>query len=182
MDAGCKNPAVAKHGIEFQSMSESRKVIYTIGHSNHTWDKFLDLLRKHSIEVIVDVRSYPHSRFAPWSNRDRMPHILAESDIDYRWMGSSLGGRPIGSKTRRATASIPIDEWYFERRSSTDFVSGIEEVCSESEIRRLAVMCSEGEPRHCHRLSLLSPAFQSLGVEMRHINPKNGEIILGFGM
>ncbi|GEM_PF-1648373 len=36
-----------------------RRRVFTIGHSNHAEQVFLDLLRQHQIEVVADVRSQP---------------------------------------------------------------------------------------------------------------------------
>ena len=47
-------------------------LIYTIGHSNHTLEAFLSLLRLHRIEVLIDTRSAPYSRFAPQFNKDAL--------------------------------------------------------------------------------------------------------------
>jgi len=47
----------------------SKQVIYTIGHSNRTIEKFVDLLRAHGIRKLVDVRTIPRSRHNPNSTR-----------------------------------------------------------------------------------------------------------------
>jgi len=38
--------------------------VLTIGHSNHPIERFLGLLREHGVEVPVDARSQPYSRFS----------------------------------------------------------------------------------------------------------------------
>jgi uncharacterized protein (DUF488 family) len=43
--------------------------IFTIGHSHIPITHFIVLLKRHHIDMIVDVRSQPQSRFAPQSNR-----------------------------------------------------------------------------------------------------------------
>ncbi|MGN6177950.1 MAG: DUF488 family protein [Mucilaginibacter sp.] len=40
-----------------------RHIIYTIGHGNRKTDDFIYLLKKYEIELLVDVRTYPYSRF-----------------------------------------------------------------------------------------------------------------------
>ena len=182
VDVGCTNLTDRYHNRQFHSMDEKPKIVYTIGHSNHAWESFEKLLQSHNIELIVDVRSYPRSRFAPWSNRERMPHVLSKAGIDYCWMGDSLGGMPRGPYASRERENKSADDWHRERALAPDFVSGIEDVCSQLDGKRLAVMCSEGVPTNCHRTSLLTPAFQANGIKVRHIDPKTGEIILGFEM
>ena len=68
--------------------------IFTIGHSNHNWEDFAELLRHNDIELLVDTRSKPVSRFAPFSNARIMPALLEEVGIDYEFMGGILGGKP----------------------------------------------------------------------------------------
>jgi uncharacterized protein (DUF488 family) len=43
--------------------------IYTIGHSHTAIERFVDLLRLHPIQVLIDTRSQPYSRYAPQFNR-----------------------------------------------------------------------------------------------------------------
>ena len=68
--------------------------VYTIGHSNHSWDTFKELLTANGIELLVDVRSRPVSRFAPFSNKRVFPALLETVGIEYHFMGDSIGGRP----------------------------------------------------------------------------------------
>ena len=68
--------------------------IYTIGHSNLTWGSFGALLRDHAIEILVDTRSNPVSRFAPFSNSRTLPDLLDRDDIEYVYLGGPLGGKP----------------------------------------------------------------------------------------
>ena len=72
----------------------SSLTIYTVGHSSHPIEAFVDLLRQHGIERLVDVRSQPYSRWNPQFNRETLATALAEAQIDYIDLGHSLGGRP----------------------------------------------------------------------------------------
>ncbi len=75
-------------------------VIFTIGHSNHPWSLFADLLRASQISALIDVRSIPRSRFAHF-NQAPLKARLATLDISYHHMGTELGGRP--------SAGTPLD-------------------------------------------------------------------------
>lgn len=163
-------------------MSDDSPAIYTIGHSNHTWERFLDLLRPHGIDLLVDVRSNPRSRFASWSNRDRLAQNLARCGIDYLWRGDSLGGIPRGRRSQDAFDGMSVEEWYQTRRSATDFLAAIADISLGATGNRLALMCSEGDPMRCHRASLLEPALRMEGMDIRHIDPKTGEIRLDLGL
>ena len=47
-------------------------ILWTIGHSNHPLETFLALLRRHEIEVLVDVRSSPYSGYCPHFNTEQL--------------------------------------------------------------------------------------------------------------
>ncbi len=68
--------------------------VYTLGHSRHAIEAFIDLARLHDITLVVDVRGQPFSRFNPQYNRERFKDALAERGIDYLWFGDRLSGRP----------------------------------------------------------------------------------------
>lgn len=72
--------------------------ILTIGHSNHPIESFLNLLRDHRVEGVVDTRSYPNSKFSPQYGADELRRVLHEQGIEYIPMGRYLGGRPEGSQ------------------------------------------------------------------------------------
>ena len=73
---------------------QSSPVIWTIGHSNHTFEHFAKLLQAEGIEVVVDVRSYPYSRIAPHFNREELDAALRRAGTRYLFFGRKLGGRP----------------------------------------------------------------------------------------
>lgn len=71
--------------------------IYTIGHSNHEIERFIELLKGAGIHTVVDVRSQPYSRWAGQFNREGLARMLERAGFAYRWMGDALGGRPADS-------------------------------------------------------------------------------------
>jgi uncharacterized protein (DUF488 family) len=67
--------------------------IYTIGHSTQPADRFIELLRRHDIEAVADVRSTPYSRLNPQFNREHIKSLLKEAGIAYAFLGEELGAR-----------------------------------------------------------------------------------------
>jgi len=59
------------------------KAVYTVGHSNRSFEEFLGLLRAYGVKVVVDVRSRPKSRWAPWSVRGTLAWLLEREGIGY---------------------------------------------------------------------------------------------------
>ena len=68
--------------------------LYTIGHSNHSIEKFASLLDENGIALLVDVRTAPYSRYNPQFNKENLAHALSEHWIEYAYAGKFLGGRP----------------------------------------------------------------------------------------
>jgi uncharacterized protein (DUF488 family) len=58
-------------------------MIYTIGHSNITQKSFIETLRAFKIQLVIDVRSSPYSKFVPHFNRENIKKQLKENDIRY---------------------------------------------------------------------------------------------------
>lgn len=75
----------------------SRKLkpnIFSIGHSNHPIEKFVSLLKQNNIELIVDTRSHPYSKFATQYSSGSIEAFLKKDGIEYLFLGKELGGRP----------------------------------------------------------------------------------------
>jgi len=139
-------------------------VIYTIGHSTHTAEGFLKLLSAHSIEVLVDVRSRPYSRYNPQFNRDALKNLLEEAGMRYLFLGRELGGKPQDLDRPLADELV----WDYVR-SRPVFREGLTRVLEEAGQARVCIMCAEADPARCHRGQLLTPELITLGAQVRHI-------------
>ena len=139
--------------------------IYTIGHSLHSMDRLVALLRAHAIELLVDVRSHPASRRAPHFSRAPLARALATHAISYDFAGGELGGRPDARAYYREDGSVD----YARRREAPDFQSRIESLLELAATRRIAIMCAEEDPSHCHRQLLVAPALRAGGATILHI-------------
>ena len=139
--------------------------LYTIGHSNHTLDAFLDLLRRHAVEVLIDTRSAPYSRFAPQFNHDALKAAALGQGIRYGFYGKELGGRPEGDEFYDAQGHV----LYGELAQSPLFGDGLARVISGAEKYRVALLCSEEDPNVCHRRLLLARVLEEKGVAVTHI-------------
>jgi uncharacterized protein (DUF488 family) len=141
--------------------------IYTVGHSNHTVEDFTALLRKHAIEVVVDVRSQPYSRHVPHFNRETLARLLQEQGFTYEHRGDRLGGRPADEGFLLADGSVDYDRV----RASEGFQLALDELLVLVRERRVALMCAEGDHHHCHRGQLITPALLARDVTVLHIQP-----------
>ncbi len=139
--------------------------IYTIGHSNHTWDTFAALLRQHGIRVLADVRSNPVSRFAPFASKRTLPTLLGREGIRYVFLGDALGGKPSDPSCYDENGKPD----YRKMRSQESFQEAIAGLLKLAEESPVALMCSEEDPSKCHRRLLIGPALAERGVHLLHI-------------
>jgi uncharacterized protein (DUF488 family) len=115
---------------------EEGHTLYTLGTSTRTSDEFLDLFREHNIEVGVDVRSFPTSRF-PHFIKESLERTLELERIHYHYLGKELGGFRKGG--------------YPAHMETDSFRKGLEKLEEISRERRSAFFCAEKFPWRCHR-------------------------------
>jgi uncharacterized protein (DUF488 family) len=139
--------------------------IWTVGHSNHSLERLLDLLRAERIEFVLDVRSYPYSRFAQQFNREQLEIALRGARLGYLFLGSELGGRP----TREDHYDQDGRARYDLMAEQPPFRLAIQRVLDGCRDHRLALMCSEADPHACHRRLLVGKVLAERGVQLRHI-------------
>lgn len=146
-------------------------MLWTVGHSNHPLGRFIDLLRDGEIEVIVDVRSSPYSRFASHFNRDALAGSLRAAGLEYLFLGRELGGRPEGDQYYDDEGHV----LYGRVARSSFFNQGLERLERGLRAHRVAVMCAEEDPTDCHRRLLIARVLLDRGVGVRHIRG-NGRV------
>jgi uncharacterized protein (DUF488 family) len=138
--------------------------IFTVGHSNHSIEKFVGLLTTNGITAIADVRSRPYSRRNPQFNTERLAQELARHGIAYVFLGKELGAR---SDDPSCYEDGKVQ--YRRLAATATFKAGIERVLLGAGKYRLALMCAEKEPLDCHRTLLVSRALDQLGASIAHI-------------
>lgn len=145
-------------------MNSPSPTVLTIGHSNHSIEAFVALLKQHGITALADVRSAPYSRYNAHFNKDALEKALKAEGIKYVFLGRELGARSDDrSCYERGRVRYPL-------LARTDlFRQGIERVVSGSKDFRIALMCAEKEPLECHRTLLVSRALDEMGVPIQHI-------------
>jgi uncharacterized protein (DUF488 family) len=145
--------------------SRALNQVFTVGHSNHSAEKFAGLLKRHGIEAVVDTRSRPYSRHAPHFNAQFLEEILSKDGMGYLFLGGKLGGRPQEEMFYDTEGRVD----YALVARSQPFLDGISRL--EQEIRKSTVvlLCSEEDPTFCHRRLLVGSALQERGVSLRHI-------------
>ncbi len=151
-----------------QNQQTMTQMIWTIGHSTKPIEDFLDLLKAHGIERLVDVRTVPRSRHNPQFNTDAVAGSLAKASVSYRH-SAGLGG------LRKAKKDSVNQAWrnasfrgYADYMQTEDFWSALADLMAESRTQRTAIMCAEAVPWRCHR-SMIADALTTRGWTVEHI-------------
>ncbi len=139
--------------------------LFSLGHSNHSLERFLELLENAGVTAVADVRSSPYSKRAPWFNQRDLKHELRGHGIAYAFLGEELGGRPKSTDLFRGGIAD-----YAAMARAPSFKSGLDRLLTGRDNHRIAMVCSERDPLHCHRCLLVGRQLAGLGVNTRHIH------------
>jgi uncharacterized protein (DUF488 family) len=171
-------------------MSETHDLptLYTIGHSNHDLATFVEHLHNHGITILVDVRTNAASSYVPHFNREALANSLPQAHIQYRYAGDYLGGQPKEETVYKNQQRPNKDDLkpsdfrktirYIAVMQLPNYQKGLKHLVRmvieshENTQGRIAIMCSEGDPRECHRhhliaRSLIDPLVRVMDTPLR---------------
>jgi len=131
--------------------------IHTLGTSTHSKEEFLELLKYYHIETVVDVRSFPQSRFEHFK-RENLVRILEEGGVKYVYLGKELGGFRKGG--------------YLSYTKSISYQAGISHLEQIGKESMTAFICAERFPWKCHRRFIAS-SLEERGWHVMHIIEKD---------
>lgn len=150
------------------SQEAAPPTVLTIGHSTHTLEEFVEILRSHQIDLVADVRTVPRSRRNPQFNQDTLPHALEAAGIRYIHL-PALGG------LRHPAANSPNQGWrnssfrgFADYMQTAGFAEAVEGLLAMAREHRIALMCAEAVPWRCHR-SLIGDALLVRGARVEDI-------------
>ncbi len=138
--------------------------LFTIGHSIHSVERFIDLLKMHGITALCDVRSSPYSRYTPQFNRESLKDELVRHHIIYLYLGAELGPRS-SDPTCYENGKVQ-----YNRLAGKDlFQQGLGRLRKGITTHRIALMCAEKDPLTCHRMLLICRNLRGDDIVIRHI-------------
>ena len=143
--------------------------IYTIGHSTKTIEQLVEELQSFDIAHVVDVRSYPGSRYCPQFNYESLENSLPERGLRYRWV-PGLGGRRQPDNHAEANNGWRASGFrgFADFTSNDQFIENLDKLVSLARKRRVAFFCSEAVPWRCHR-RIISDWLVEMEVAVEHI-------------
>lgn len=146
----------------------NQKTVFTIGHSIHTAEHFLALLKSFDISVLADVRNFPGSKRFPQYNKEALDAMLANNGIRYVHF-KDLGGRRMPAtdsvNTRWRNSAFRGYADYMSTESFATAVATLQHIALQE---TTAYMCAEAVWWSCHR-ALISDFLKIGGWKVMHI-------------
>jgi uncharacterized protein (DUF488 family) len=145
-------------------MKDKGNILYTIGHSTHSIEELIGLLKEHAVTAVCDVRSSPYSQYNPQFNRESLQKALKASGIAYVFLGGELGART-------DDPSCYMDgKIQFDLLAGTDrFQQGLDRLRMGIRKFRISLLCAEKDPIMCHRMILVCRHVRGDDVSILHI-------------
>jgi len=148
--------------------TQQNKTIWTIGHSTHTLEEFIEMLKSFHIELVVDIRSFPGSRKFPQFNKEALEISLPQNNIQYIHLKNLGGRRKVNPDSKNTSWRHLAFRAYADYMETEAFKEGIKDLEKISTKQRTAYMCSEAVWWRCHR-SMVSDYLKVHGWKVMHI-------------
>ena len=150
-----------------------KQSVFTVGHSTRSFDEFVSLLKGYDVDMVVDVRTVPRSRYNPQFNKETLPDALKITDLKYVHI-PELGGlrRPKPDSNNMAWQNKTF-RGYADYMQTKEFTENLLKLVALIQQNCLAVMCAEAVPWRCHR-SLLADSLLVRGIKVSHILTETG--------
>jgi uncharacterized protein (DUF488 family) len=143
-------------------------ILYTVGHGTRTSEELIELIRRATVETVVDVRRFPASRRNPQFNRDALDEALGAAGIAYRH-AEALGGRRSGEpgEERFGCIRTPAFRSYAARMGTQEWQDALTAALQEP---APCFLCAETVWWRCHR-KLIAELLVARGDDVLHLLP-----------
>lgn len=146
-----------------------QSTLHTIGHGNKTIEQLLNELNSFDINFVIDVRSKPYSKYNPHFNKHTLEYSLKENNIKYVFLGEQLGGLP-SDLTCYTSGKVDYDKI----KGKDFFIEGLNRLITAHKKKiKVAIMCSETNPKQCHRTKLIGEELRRKEILINHIIKEN---------
>lgn len=150
--------------VNSEMTEPKRSILYTIGHSNHTIEDFIGLLKRYEVTAVADIRSAPYSHYCPQFNKDILGADLKTANIEYMFLGKELSARPDDPSCYEGGRVS------FQRIAKREeFKRGLQHLLTGISKYRIALMCAEKDPLQCHRTVLVCRYLKGQNLSIKHI-------------
>ena len=144
--------------------------IYTIGHSNYTLERLIHMLRHFNIDVVVDIRGTPYSKYNTQFDKEMINYSLTKNGFKYIYMAKELAAKRINKISYNKEGFCDFEKVIYEE----DFIKGIDRLkdgCKKG--YKIALLGAMQDPIRCHRSVLVGRALRDNGFTVHHILDDN---------
>ena len=142
--------------------------IWTIGHSTHPLEEFVNMLKSFEIEVLVDIRRFPGSNRYPHFNKENLEKSMKENGFEYIHIEDLGGRRKVQPDSKNNAWRLASFQGYADYMETEEFKSAITQLKSIAASKDTAIMCAEAVWWSCHR-SLVADYLKHDGWTVMHI-------------
>lgn len=136
------------------------ELIYTIGHGNLPFMKFTSLIQANNITHLIDIRSIPYSRKAPWSNKSRLPQLLRPLGIRYTYLGHKFNDE---------NQNFKYPDQTMQHDPTASYDEAIITILLAAAKQQAALLCSESNPANCFRQRVIAQTLLKQNIKVIHI-------------
>ena len=140
--------------------------IYTIGHSNYTMERLIDMLEYYNINCVVDIRGTPYSKYNIQFDKEAIRYTLTNAGFVYIYMGKELAAKRIRKNSYNNEGYSNFEEVIKEE----EFKRGVERLKNGCEKGyKIILLCEMQDPIRCHRSILVGRELVKNDFDVKHI-------------
>jgi uncharacterized protein (DUF488 family) len=143
------------------------QTVFSIGHGNKTIYEFVSELRSFDIGFLIDIRSKPYSKYSQHFSQQPLKAVVEREYIRYVYMGQELGGLPTHDSTCFTSDGRVDYDKLKEKKYFKEGLCRLEKAYSQG--IKVCIMCSESDPKMCHRSKLIGVELLKQGIIIQHI-------------
>lgn len=140
--------------------------IYTIGHSNYTMERLIDMLEYYNINCVVDIRGTPYSKYNIQFDKETIRYTLTNAGFVYIYMGKELAAKRIRKNSYNNEGYSNFEEVIKEE----EFKRGVERLKNGCEKGyKIILLGAMQDPIRCHRSILVGRELVKNYFDVKHI-------------
>ena len=140
--------------------------IYTIGHSNYTMERLIDMLEYYNINCVVDIRGTPYSKYNIQFDKEAIRYTLTNAGFVYIYMEKELAAKRIRKNSYNNEGYSNFEEVIKEE----EFKRGVERLKNGCEKGyKIILLGAMQDPIRCHRSILVGRELVKNDFDVKHI-------------
>jgi len=145
-----------------EARSPEEADFFTVGYVGRTAEEILNLLVRHNVRTLIDIRQNPVSMYRPELSKGNLERLAKGKGLIYEHRPSLGVPRDIRVKAVETGSRNAIWDWY-DRHVVEPFIGQSLHVFLNGFEHPIALMCVELDPKECHR-HRLAQRLEELGL------------------